>query len=163
MLKILCLPDPRLRFSAQPVSRFDRNLESFMGDLDGLMRQPPGGVGIAAPQVGEGIRAIVIDCSLSKHPCCNHGPLYLINPEITVLDGGEVMGREGCLSVPDWVGLVPRASRIHVLYRDLTGGSHDLEARGFEARAIQHEVDHLNGILFLDRMLSTNDLVRRMR
>jgi len=163
MLKILRLPDPRLRFSAQPVSRFDRNLEGFMGDLEGLMRQPPGGVGIAAPQVGNGIRAIVIDCSLSKHPCRNHGPLCLINPEITAFEGGEVLGREGCLSVPDWVGLVPRASRIHVLYRDLTGGSHDLEARGFEARAIQHEVDHLDGILFLDRMLSTNDLVRRMR
>jgi len=134
-----------------------------MGDLDGLMRQPPGGVGIAAPQVGNGIRAIVIDCSLSKRPCRHHGPLYLINPAITAFEGDEVLGREGCLSVPDWVGLVPRASRIHVTCRDLAGRSHDLEARGFEARVIQHEVDHLDGILFLDRMVSTNDLVRRMR
>jgi len=162
MLNILRLPDPGLRLPSQPVSRFDKEIEAFMDDLDALMRQPPGGVGIAAPQAGKSIRAIAIDCSLSKRPCPHHGPLYLINPEITACKGGEILGREGCLSVPDWVGLVPRARCVCVTYQGLAGEPQYLEAKGFEARVIQHEIDHLNGILFIDRMISTNDLVRRM-
>jgi peptide deformylase len=133
-----------------------------MDELEAVMRNHQGSVGIAAPQLGEGLRALVVDCSTSRYPCRNHGLLRMINPEIVSSDSREILGREGCLSVPDWIGLVPRFSRIQVSFQDPEGERHCLKASGFEARVIQHEVDHLQGILFVDRMLSTHDLVRRM-
>ncbi len=127
-----------------------------------VMRQQSGSVGIAAPQIGENSCVILVDCSVSRRPCRNHGLLCLINPEIVSLDGDVMMGREGCLSVPDWVGMVPRSRLVHITYQDQKGDVHHLQASGFEARVIQHEVDHLHGLLFIDRMVSTHDLVRRM-
>jgi len=122
----------------------------------------PGGVGIAAPQVGELQRVVVVDCRRSMRPCKNHGLLQLVNPKVT--DGsGNVLGREGCLSVPDWVGVVPRAKKIQVSFQDLTGSPCMIESSGFEARVIQHEIDHLDGVLFTDRVVSTKDLVRRLQ
>ena len=121
----------------------------------------PGGVGIAAPQVGENIRLIIVDCRQSQRPCQNHGLLYMANPRIVSAEG-EALGREGCLSVPDWVGVVPRAKSIRVEYQDEKGVARSIEATGFEARVIQHEIDHLDGILFIDRVVSTKGLVRRL-
>jgi peptide deformylase len=162
MRTILTQPDHRLREVATSVTTFDNLLSRLCDELKEAMLAGPGGVGIAAPQVGELARAIVVDCSRSMRPCKNHGLLYMINPEILAEDG-SVLGREGCLSVPDWVGVVPRAKSVHLQYQDLHGTMHALEATGFEARVIQHEIDHLNGILFVDRVVSTKDLVRRLQ
>ena len=85
----------------------------------------------------------------------------MVNPEIIDFDG-EALGREGCLSVPEWVGTVSRARRIIVRYQDMKGERHELSTKAFEARVIQHEIDHLDGILFIDRIVSTKDMVRRM-
>ncbi len=125
------------------------------------MRSGPGGVGIAAPQLGMPERMVIVDCRLGRRPCRNHGLLRLLNPEIERGEG-QVLGREGCLSVPDWVGMVSRASQITVRYQDEHGQRQRLESSGFEARVIQHEVDHLDGILFIDRVVSVHDLTRRM-
>ncbi len=159
---ILTLPDARLRKTSQPVNTFGQALLEQFTDMEASMRSGPGGVGIAAPQLGNPWRMAVIDCTAARHPCCNHGLVYLVNPEITEHSGGEVPGREGCLSVPDWMGTVLRARCIHLKYQDECGETHQIEASGFEARVIQHEVDHLDGVLFIDRVVSTHDLIRRM-
>ncbi|HEY9199020.1 MAG TPA: peptide deformylase, partial [Gammaproteobacteria bacterium] len=117
--------------------------------------------GIAAPQVGRFQRIVIVDVSQMKRPVPNHGHLILVNPEITQWDGYAV-GREGCLSVPDYTGNVIRAERIHLVAFDPQGGRLEFDMEGFEARAVQHEMDHLDGLLFLDRLVSKrNDLFRR--
>jgi len=125
------------------------------------MRAGPGGVGIAAPQVGDNRRIIIIDCSNSLRPCKNHALLCMINPVIESSDG-EKLGREGCLSVPDWVGMVPRAAEARIRFDDVFGKAQQIIASGFEARVIQHEIDHLDGILFIDRVISSKGLMRRL-
>jgi peptide deformylase len=117
-------------------------------------------VGIAAPQVGKALRSVIVDISVKpKHP--NHGHLVLINPEITEWEGFAV-GREGCLSVPDFTGNVIRAERVALEASDPYGERRRYRCEGFEARAVQHEIDHLDGLLFLDRLVSRrNDLFRR--
>ena len=107
----------------------------------------PAAVGIAAPQVGHSQRIVIVDCSQTRKPVPNHGYLVLVNPEITEWDGFE-LGREGCLSVPDYTGNVIRAERIKVKARDPEGNPLAFEMEGFEARALQHEVDHLDGISY---------------
>ena len=161
MTGILTHPDERLRQLSVNVTQFDAPLADTFARLDAIMRAGPGGVGIAAPQVGLLQRMIVVDCRESQRPCKNHGLLYMTNPVIKASDG-EALGREGCLSVPDWVGTVPRAKNIRVSFDDVEGQSRSLECSGFEARVIQHEVDHLDGVLFIDRVVSTQGLVRRL-
>ena len=161
MYELLTLPDERLRQTSQPVVQFDDNLHKFAEDLEQAMLDGQGGVGIAAPQLGVLQRIVIVDCSLGLHKNKNHGRLIMVNPEITEQDG-EALGREGCLSVPEWVGTVPRARRITVRYQDLQGKTHELSTKAFEARVIQHEIDHLDGILFIDKVVSTKDLIRRM-
>lgn len=162
MRTILTQPDPRLRQKSSEVTRFDASLLQLCDELEAAMEAGPGGVGIAAPQIGELKRVVIVDCTRAMRPCKNHGLLTMINAEIVECDG-EALGREGCLSVPDWVGVVPRAKRIKVNYQERDGTPVTLEASGFEARVIQHEIDHLNGILFTDRVVSTKDLVRRLQ
>jgi len=162
MRTILTQPDPRLREISKPVHHFDASLEQLCRELEASMLAGPGGVGIAAPQVGELLRVVVVDCTHAMRPCKNHGLLYLVNPEIVAADG-KALGREGCLSVPDWVGVVPRAKTVQVHYHDLKGEPCELESSGFEARVLQHEIDHLDGVLFTDRVVSTKDLVRRLQ
>jgi len=159
---IIVLPDERLRQVSQAVSTFDQNLVEQFADMEAAMRSGPGGVGIAAPQLGDSRRMVVIDCTVARHACRNHGIFHLVNPEIIEHSGDDVLGQEGCLSVPDWVGMVPRARMIRLKYQDIQGTTHEMETFGFEARVIQHEVDHLEGVLFIDRVVSTHDLVRRM-
>ena len=125
------------------------------------MRAGPGGVGIAAPQVNRFQRIVLVDCSVTRKPVPNHGLMVLINPEIGEWEGMAV-GREGCMSVPDYTGNVIRAERVSVKALDLDGELREYQCEGFEARAVQHEMDHLDGILFLDRLVSRrNDLFRR--
>ena len=159
-LEILTYPDPRLEQVAQPVETFDAALRRFVADLEETRRAGPGAVGIAAPQVGKGLRIAIVDISAkAKHP--NHGRMVLVNPEIIEWEGLAI-GREGCLSVPDYTGNVIRAERIALEACDEHGERRHYRCEGFEARAVQHEVDHLDGLLFLDRLVSRrNDLFRR--
>ncbi len=162
MRSILIQPDHRLREISKAVMGFNSELEALLIELEAVMSAGPGGVGIAAPQIGELQRVVVVDCRRSMRPCKNHGLLRMVNPKV-VEGSGSVLGREGCLSVPDWVGMVPRAKSVRVCYQNLEGNSCDIESSGFEARVIQHEMDHLDGILFIDRVVSTKDLVRRLQ
>jgi peptide deformylase len=160
VLEILTYPDPRLEQIALPVAGFDDALRAFVADLEETRRAGPGAVGIAAPQVGRNERIVIVDISSRpKNP--NHGRLVLINPEITEWEGFAV-GREGCLSVPDFTGNVIRAEWITLEANDEHGERLKYHCEGFEARAVQHEIDHLDGLLFLDRLVSRrNDLFRR--
>ena len=161
VLDILTYPDPRLKQDSTPVERFDTELGDFIADLEETRRAGPGAVGIAAPQVGRFQRLVIVDVSQMKRPVPNHGHLVLVNPEITAWNGYAV-GREGCLSVPDYTGNVIRAERIHLIAFDPLGQRLEYDMAGFEARAVQHEMDHLDGLLFLDRLVSKrNDLFRR--
>lgn len=161
ILPILTYPDERLKQESQPVEQFDDELRAFLRDLEATMDAGPGGVGIAAPQVGRFQRIVIVDCSKARKPVPNHGRLFLINPEILTWDGMEV-GREGCMSVPDYTGNVIRAERITLRAQTPAGESVEYACEGFEARAVQHECDHLDGMLFLDRLVSRrNDLFRR--
>jgi peptide deformylase len=160
LLPILTYPDPRLKQVSAPVESFDEALRKFVRDLEHTMRAGPGAVGIAAPQVGRFERIVLVDVS-TKPKVPNHGRLVLVNPEITDWEGFAV-GREGCLSVPDYTGNVIRAQRISLAAFDEFGAEHMYQLEDFEARAVQHEADHLDGLLFLDRLVSRrNDLFRR--
>jgi len=160
VLPILTYPDPTLKQVSQEVAQIDDVLLDFIAELEATMRDGLGGVGIAAPQVGRFLRIAVVDVS-SKPKIKQHGRLVLINPEINRWEGMKV-GREGCMSVPDFTGNVIRAEQIELSYLDERGQQRHLETNGYEARAIQHELDHLDGLLFLDRLVSRrNDLYMR--
>jgi peptide deformylase len=118
-------------------------------------------VGLAAPQLGDEVRMVVVDVSEHPRATRHHGLLVLVNPVIRRSSGGEI-AREGCLSIPDLTANVKRATELTVEASDTDGAVQSIEAEGFEARAIQHEMDHLDGILFLDRVASlTTDVFRR--
>jgi len=154
-------PDDHLRRVSDVVMVFDQSFNQEFLALEKTMRSGRGGVGIAAPQVGDNRRMIVVDCRASLRPCINHGLLYMANPVIESASG-ERLERESCLSVPDWVGMVPRAAEIVVGFDDLDGKHQQITSTGFEARVIQHEIDHLDGVLFIDRVVSSKGLMRRM-
>lgn len=160
---ILKYPHPVLKKMARPVESIDAEIASLVQDLIDTMRAGPGSVGVAAPQIGAALRVCVVDVSKSRHGKeNNHGLLCMINPEIIAKSGSAVM-REGCMSVPDYTGDVERATGITVRFLDSRSGEErELEASGFEAVAIQHELDHLDGVLFLDRIVSiSTGLFRR--
>ncbi|MCW9046734.1 MAG: peptide deformylase [Gammaproteobacteria bacterium] len=160
-MDILTYPDQRLKQISESVESIDKDVLSFIRGLEQARMAGPGAVGIAAPQVNHFQRIVIVDVSNMRKPVDNHGHMIMINPEITAWDGMH-MGREGCLSVPDFTGNVIRAEKIKLNYMDETGGTHEIESSGFEARAIQHELDHLDGLLFLDRLVSRrSDLFKR--
>jgi peptide deformylase len=160
ILDLLIYPDIRLKTVSAPVTSFDEKLRNFINDLEATMRAGPGSVGIAAPQVGHFERIVIVDVS-SKRKIKHHGRLVLINPEIIKWDGLEI-GREGCMSVPDYTANVIRAKTIKLIAFDENGIEHQYDMEAYEARAVQHEIDHLDGLLFLDRIVSRrNDLFRR--
>ena len=165
VLDIIAYPDVRLKQVAEEVETFDDALQSFIQDLDDTMAAGPGGVGIAATQVGVMKRIVIVD--VSNYPrlknAKHHGHLILINPEILDWQGMK-KGREGCMSVPDFTGNVIRAENIVLNALDEKGIKQEYEMEGFEARAVQHEIDHLDGLLFLDRLVSRrNDLFKRKK
>ncbi len=160
ILDILKLPDPRLKQVSEPVLRFDSDLRDFAAALEATRLAGPAAVGIAAAQVGRFQRVVIVDVS-GRPKTPNHGHLVLVNPEIVHWEGFAI-GREGCLSVPDYTGNVIRATGIRLKAQDLDGQEHEYAMEGFEARAIQHEIDHLDGLLFVDRVVSRRtDLYRR--
>ena len=152
ILDILVYPDPRLAQTSSPVESFDDELLSFVFNLEETMRAGPPSVGIAAPQAGHFERIIIVDVS-SKPKTPNHGKLTLINPKI-LYKQGSMIGREGCLSVPEYTGNVSRAEKITLQALNSEGRRLNYAMEGFEARAVQHEIDHLDGLLFLDRLVS---------
>lgn len=159
--EILTIPDERLKQVSEEVVDFDKELLSFIDDLEETRQNGPAAVGIAAPQLGHHQRIVILDCSTTRKPVPNHGHLILVNPEITEWDGYE-MGREGCLSVPDYTGNVIRATSIKLKAFDPHGKPLEFDMEGYEARAAQHEIDHLDGTLFLDRVVSRRtDLFKR--
>ena len=161
LLNILIYPDEKLKQVSQPVEEFSEDLKNFIENLEETFRSFPGCVGIAAPQVGRFERIVLVDIS-HKPKHVNHGFLVLINPEVTFYEGSS-LGREGCLSVPDFIGKVERAKSITLKALNQKGEKLELQISGYEARAVQHEIDHLDGKLFLDRLVSRrNGLSKRI-
>ncbi len=159
---IVIYPDKRLKEVCEAIADIDQATLDRARDLLDTMRHYSHAVGIAAPQIGELVRIIAIDASKNKKgQKINHGELIMINPEIVAWES-IIKTREGCMSVPDYTGNVNRARKITVQYIDLDGRQRRFDTEGFEAVVIQHEIDHLDGILFIDRIISkTTDLFRR--
>ena len=160
---VLLYPDTRLKAICAPIDEFNQSARQLLQDLVDTMLDAGHSVGVAAPQIGELHRAVVVDVSHSKlgKKQNNHGLLQMINPEIIEKEGSQIV-REGCMSVPDYTGNVTRAERIVVQFLNQDGQLQVIPAEGFEAIAIQHELDHLDGYLFLDRVSSLkSDLFRR--
>jgi peptide deformylase len=129
----------------------DDEARQLAEDLLDTMRASPACVGLAAPQIGVARRAFAVDVTGHRKARSCHGPFVLFDPEIAAAEAPET-AREGCMSVPDLTGDVARATRLVVVGTDPDGGRVELEVDAFEARAVQHELDHLNGLLFLDRV-----------
>lgn len=158
---ILCYPDLRLRSVSLPVAEINcEETQTVVADLLDTLNNHVG-VGIAAPQIGVSSRIIAVDATRARRPVPNHGQLVLINPEVINCEG-EISFREGCLSVPDLVAHIRRPARITVSAFLQNGERFCFESEGFEAVILQHEIDHLDGKLFIDRVNNARDLkVRR--
>jgi len=148
ILKIYQYPDTVLRKQTQKISSFDDELTQIVEDMVETMYDAPG-VGLAAPQVGESIRLIVVDTTEDKEGDKEH--MVLINPEIIESEGKQI-DEEGCLSVPELSANVKRYQKITVAFQDLQGKAHELSTEDRFAVVLQHEIDHLNGILFIDHL-----------
>ncbi len=161
--QVLKYPNNLLKEEAVEVSELTDNIKNIITDLKDTMLDAGHSTGIAAPQIGELVRIITIDASLNKKCKENHGFMVMINPEI-IEHSGTITSREGCMSVPDYTGNVTRAESIVVNYYDENMQQKVLETSGFEAILIQHETDHLNGLLFIDRVISKRtDLFKRKK
>lgn len=148
-LKVLHYPDPLLKEVCEPVAQVDHDIQMFVADMVETMITK-NGVGLAAPQVGKLYRIFVVDIWWKKFETYDKTMIF-INPKITAFEGSQ-RGQEGCLSLPGIYEQVTRAQKIRVVAQDINGQSFELDAEGFLAVAIQHELDHLNGILTLDRL-----------
>lgn len=161
ILPVLRVPDPRLREVCRPIVSLDGTLETLLTDLELTLDALAGCVGIAAPQVGHTVRLVIVDASRYRKPVPNHGRMVLINPVLEASQGRD-QGREGCLSLPDFTANVPRATAVRYTALDRNLVPVTVEAEGFEAVVLQHEIDHLDGILFIDRVVCLKtDLFRR--
>lgn len=159
--EIRIYPDPVLRNKTSRVERIDSALDRLIEDMVETMRAVSG-VGLAANQVGVSLQLAVIDLSLREDKDQRHPLLVIINPELLSLEG-SVIEEEGCLSVPDYAEKVRRAARVKVRALDRTGTLFELEAEGLMAKALQHEIDHLNGLLFVDKLSSLKKSLFRRR
>jgi peptide deformylase len=166
---VLLFPHPALKQAARElaVGQGDEGdeerglIDALARDLLDTMRSHPGCVGLAAPQLGELVRMIVVDVTGHRKTTTSHGLLVLVNPIVARSSGAEV-AREGCLSIPQLTANVRRATQIELAAKTPAGETVRIETEGFEARCLLHEIDHLDGILFLDRVDSlTRDVFRR--
>ena len=144
--KIITIPDPILRQISEPVKSFDKEIKKLSEDMLETMYEAPG-IGLAAVQVGVLKRVIVIDLSKKDE---KKNPLCIINPELTFKSDDLVSYEEGCLSIPNQFAEVKRPNKCIIKYLDIKGNKKELKAEGLLATCIQHEIDHLNGILFID-------------
>ncbi|MFN8514080.1 MAG: peptide deformylase [Thermomicrobiales bacterium] len=158
LLDIILEGDPRLRQKAVKIKRVDAGLRRLAEDMYETMLDAPG-IGLAAPQVGILLRLITVEVPDDYEEEGSKGAsLILLNPEIVKATGSQIDPPEGCLSIPNWIGNVPRAQRIVVKARDLDFKEIRVRAEGMVARALQHEIDHLDGILFTDRVVDKSTL-----
>lgn len=157
--RVLKMGEPLLAQVAAPVQRFDAELEALVRDMDETMRSL-NGAGIAAPQIGVSLRVVIFEVADNpRYPHVAPVPYtVLVNPELTLLGSEMTEGWEGCLSVPGLRGLVPRHARLRYRGSDLQGAPIDRTVDGFHARVVQHEVDHLDGILFPQRIRDLRNL-----
>jgi peptide deformylase len=145
--EIITLPDPRLRLNSEPVGKIDDRLRALMDDMLETMYDAPG-VGLAAVQVGVPKRVAVIDVTHEEE----RNPIRLVNPEIVWTSEETNIHEEGCLSIPEFYDEVERAARCRVAYLDETGKRREIDCEGLLATVVQHEIDHINGVLFIDHL-----------
>ena len=150
ILDIITAPDPRLKVKSTPVDKVDDDVRQLMDDLLETMCADDKGVGLAAPQVGVAKRVIVID--LSRVDDDTLAPLYMANPEIISSSEELVSSEEGCLSVPEYYAEVVRLASVRLRYLDQNNEVQEMDAEEFSAICIQHEIDHLDGVLFIDHL-----------
>ena len=160
ILPILTAPDPRLKKKSKAVAAVDEAVRRLMDDMLATMYAAPG-IGLAAPQVGILKRVIVLDISGKDEP---RQPLRMANPEILWASDEDVSYEEGCLSIPDHYAEVPRPKAVRVRYLDHENKLREIAAEGLLATCLQHEMDHLEGILFVDHLsaLKRNIILRRL-
>ena len=162
ILDIVTIPNPILKQVSLPVEKIDYKIRTLIGNMRETMLSCSHCVGIAAVQVGVLLRIVLVDISLNPKPHHNNGFLIMINPKITY-SSGKLKSREGCLSVPDFTGNVVRKNKIEVEYLDIEGKKQLLKTHGFESITIQHEIDHLDGFIFLDKVSSLKtDVFKRI-
>ena len=160
--EVLRVPDPKLKETCRPPADA-AEAERVAGDLLDTMRSFGHCVGIAAPQIGELVRIVVVDVTGHRKATVANGELVLVNPVVAAATGADV-AREGCLSIPDLTANVRRATRVTIEATTPDGEAVAIESEGFEARCLLHEIDHLDGVLFLDRVDSlATDVFRRKR
>jgi peptide deformylase len=157
---ILVAPHPALKAKAKPVSRVDDEVRQLMDDMLETMYQAPG-IGLAAPQVGVPSRVLVVDVAKEGEP---PQPLRLANPEILWASEELAAHEEGCLSVPEHYAEVMRPTKVRIRYRDYDDKLVEIEPEGLLATCLQHEIDHLEGVLFIDRLsaLKRNIILRKL-
>lgn len=160
LLPILTAPDPRLKKKAKAVEKVDDGIRQLMADMLETMYAAPG-VGLAAPQVGVLKRLLVLDVAREGEP---KTPLKVVNPEIVWVSDDDSVYEEGCLSVPEHYAEVVRPRAVKVRYLDETGAAREIEAEGLLATCLQHEIDHLDGVLFIDHLsaLKRNMILRKL-
>jgi peptide deformylase len=146
--EIIVLPDKRLRLKSEPVKKIDKEVRALVDDMFETMYEAPG-IGLAAIQVGVPRRIITMDLSKKEE---QQQPRVLINPEILWSSDETASYEEGCLSIPEFYEEVTRPTQVRVKYLDLDGKLVELEAKGLLATCLQHEIDHLNGVLFIDHI-----------
>ncbi len=148
---------PELETESTPITQFDQEIKTLAEDMLETMYSAPG-IGLAAPQVGVNLRLMVIDITGGEE---NGHQIIFTNPEITEQEGTEE-AEEGCLSIPGFTAMIERPSTVHVVGQDLEGNPQELDAEGILARAVCHEIDHLDGILYLDHAsVLKRDLIKR--
>ncbi len=146
--EILIAPDPRLKIAAKPVQRIDGDVRKLMDDMLETMYRA-NGIGLAAPQVGTALRVVVCDVARSSEPAA---PLLLANPEVVWSSEEILLREEGCLSVPEHYAEVERPSEVKVRYLDRDGKEQEVHATGLLSVCLQHEIEHLDGTLFIDHL-----------
>jgi peptide deformylase len=145
---ILILPDKRLRLVSEPVAKIDAATRRLVEDMFETMYEAPG-IGLAAIQIGEPRRIVTMDLAKKDEP---KQPQVFINPELIDSSADKNTHEEGCLSIPEYYEEVERPAQVKFRYLDLDGKPHEMEAGGLLATCIQHEIDHLNGVLFIDHI-----------
>jgi peptide deformylase len=160
ILHIITAPDPRLKQLSAPVAKVDAEIRQLMDDMLETMHAAPG-IGLAAPQVGVLKRVIVLEIDRED---VKVGPLFMANPEIVDASDDDAVYNEGCLSVPEHYADVTRPAEVTVRYLDRDGKRQDLKCDGLLATCVQHEIDHLDGILFIDKIsaLKRNIILRKL-
>ncbi len=161
LLPIIYAPDPRLKIKCRPVETVDQSVRDLTRDMLETMYAAPG-IGLSAPQIGDTRRILVCDVAREGE---DRQPIQLVNPEIVWSSGELYLAEEGCLSLPDHFAEIERPSEVRIRYLDQQGKSQEMSAEGLLAACVQHEMDHLEGILFVDYLspLKRNIILRKMK